>query len=337
MSIDRFGRTTDYLRISVTERCNFRCVYCMPPEGIKLKPHDQMMTFEEIERLVHVATALGFSHIRLTGGEPLVRLGIDNLVESLAHMDGVDAVAMTTNGSLLAPQAASLASKGLSRVNISIDSLDPEQFKQITRRDSLEDTLAGIDAALEAGLNPVKINCVVVRQLHQDILRFAQMSIDRPLHVRFIEYMPVGHPAGIEEHGWTADDSVPSAELLETINRLAASQGLPALEPVAPDDGHAPLTWGPARTYRFPGAQGTVGFISALSQHFCGNCNRLRVTADGKIRPCLFSDREYDVLTALRGGTDDDVRAAFETALANKPDAHHWRVGTYRSMAQIGG
>ncbi len=334
MSIDGCGRTIDYLRISVTDRCNFRCVYCMPEDGVTLKPHGAMMTLEEIERLVYVASGLGISRIRLTGGEPLVRLGICDLISSITKMDGIDSVALTTNGVLLPRMAGDLKEAGLSRVNISLDTLDPEQFHQITRCGNLEDTLAGIDAALEVGLDPVKINTVVVRSLHQDIMAFVKLTYERPLHVRFIEYMPVGISTG-SGHGWAHEDSVPSAELIQTIDEQAAAAGLGTLVPLV--RGEAPSPWGPARYYRLPGAKGMLGFIAPLSHHFCGECNRLRLTADGKIRPCLFSDLEYDVLDALRTGSDAEVRAVIEEALDNKPDEHHDRVGTERTMSQIGG
>ena len=201
--------------------------------------------------------------------------------------------------------AGDLKAAGLSRVNISLDTLDPEQFTFITRVGKLESTLAGVDAALEAGFNPVKINAVTVRSLNQDYLAFAKLSIDRPLHVRFIEYMPVGESTGADGTGWGKSDVVPSEELLGIINERAAAEGLPALVSTSDDD--KPLGWGPARYYQFPGAEGTVGFISPLSRHFCSECNRLRLTADGKLRPCLFSDREVDVRTALREGGEDAV------------------------------
>ncbi|NTU89449.1 MAG: GTP 3',8-cyclase MoaA [Actinobacteria bacterium] len=335
MSIDHLGRTIDYLRISVTDRCNLRCLYCMPEEGVPWKEHDSLLSLEEIERFVAVAAQDGISRIRLTGGEPLVRPGIAGLISAITKIPGIERVALTTNGILLPKMAQELKEAGLSRVNISLDTLDPEQYTYITRRGKLEDALAGIEAALEYGFAPVKINCVVVRSLHQDVLAYAKLSIDRPLHIRFIEYMPVGTSSGGEGHGWTADDTVPSDELIGIINDLAAKDGLGTLEPVAYNE--APGGWGPARYYRFPGAQGTVGFISPLSNHFCGECNRLRLTADGKLRPCLFSDEEFDVKTALRTGTDDDVRDILRHTLGVKPDEHHDRVGTERTMSQIGG
>ena len=242
---------------------------------------------------------------------------------------------MTTNGVLLPKMADELKRAGLSRVNISLDTLDPEQFEFITRVGKIESTLAGIDAALEAGFNPVTINAVTVRSLNQDFLAFAKLSIDRPLHVRFIEYMPVGTSTGSDGTGWGKQDVVPSEELLGIINERAREEGLPELVPAGNDD--KPIGWGPARYFEFPGAKGTVGFISPLSRHFCSECNRLRLTADGKLRPCLFSDREVDVRTALREGGEEAVYNCFLEALNLKPDEHHDKVGTERNMSQIGG
>ncbi len=198
----------------------------------------------------------------------------------------------------------------------------------------LEDTLAGIEAALAAGFDPVKVNAVTVRSLGQDFLAFAKLSIDRPLHVRFIEYMPVGNASGVDGCGWGKADVIPSEELFELINEQAQAQGL---EPLRPAGGSRPIGWGPARYFEFPDALGTVGFISPLSRHFCSECNRLRVTAEGRIRPCLFSDTEYDVRAALRAGDDEGARAVLYEALGAKPDEHHDKVGTERNMSQIGG
>ena len=335
---DIHGRTIDYLRISLTDRCNFRCIYCMPEEGVCQLSHDDILRIEEIARVVRVAAGLGVRSVRLTGGEPLVRKGVADLVREIARTPGIENVSMTTNGVLLPKMADELKRAGLSRVNISLDTLDPVQFRQITRRGELRQTLDGIEAALAAGFDPVKVNAVVVRSLDQDCLAFARMSVDRPLHVRFIEYMPVGESSGGCGCGWGSEDVVPSEELFEAINEHARAEGMDGLVPAGDD---RPLGWGPARYFEFPGAQGTVGFISPLSRHFCGECNRVRLTADGKLRPCLFSDDEYDVRAALRGqvGADVDgaVRAVFAAVLGAKPDEHHDKVGTERGMSQIGG
>jgi cyclic pyranopterin phosphate synthase len=335
MGIDQHGRTIDYLRISVTDRCNLRCLYCMPEQGVPWKSHDAMLTLEEIRRLVAIAAEEGFSRIRLTGGEPLVRLGIADLVRDIAHTPGIERVAMTTNGILLPKLADSLREAGLNRVNISLDTLDPAQFTHITRWGKIGDVFAGIDAALHVGFNPVKVNAVVVRSLNQDLLAFARLSIDRPLHVRFIEYMPVGDPQGEDGLGWTEKDTIPNEELIGIIGERAHAAGLGSLIPL--NSTTRPEGWGPAQYYQFAGALGTVGFISALSRHFCGECNRLRMTAEGKLRPCLFNDLELDVKPALRANDAEGVRHILRTALDAKPDEHHNRVGTERLMSQIGG
>lgn len=332
---DSHGRVIDYLRISLTDRCNFRCIYCMPSDGVQMMTHDEVLRIEEIESIVRVATRIGIRSVRLTGGEPLVRKGVVGLVRTLSSMEGIVNVSMTTNGVLLPSMAADLKEAGLSRVNISLDTLDPDQFSYITRVGELESTLKGINAALEAGFNPVKVNAVTVRRLNQDFLGFAKLSIDRPLHVRFIEYMPVGDSTGLDGSGWGKEDVVPSEELLQIINQRAREEGLPELQPT--DGDRAPIGWGPARYFQFPHAQGTVGFISPLSRHFCSECNRLRLTADGKLRPCLFSDRELDIRAALRDGGEEAAYACFLEALNLKPDEHHDKVGTERNMSQIGG
>ena len=345
MATDGFGRRIDYLRISVTDRCNLRCIYCMPDEGVPFKSHEEILALEEIEHFAAAAVAEGISKIRLTGGEPLVRKGIVEHVRRLRKLTGLEAIAITTNGQLLTRMARDLVEAGLERVNVSLDSLDPDVFAHVTRGGHLSDTLAGIDAAFAAGMHPIKINVVVVRSLHQDLVSFARMTMERPIHIRFIEYMPVGgesepSPGGacVSETsvgGWTAADHVPSDEILAELMVKGAEAGLGALEPVSRDA--APGGWGPARYFRFAGAPGTVGVISPLSHHFCGECNRLRLTADGKLRTCLFSDDEFDAHTVLCEGTDDDVRALIREALAAKPESHNMRIGTLRRMSQIGG
>ena len=324
---DHLGREIDYLRISVTDRCNLRCIYCMPAEGVEWKSHNEMLRIEEIARVARIAAEEGIKKVRLTGGEPV------SLITDIKAA-GIKDVSLTTNGILLPRMAQELKDAGLDRVNISLDTLDAQKYREITRLGNIEDVFAAIDAALEYGFHPVKVNAVAVRSENQDFLEFAKMSIERPLHVRFIEYMPVGESSGGSGSGWDIHDTIPSDELRQIINEAAAAEGLPALEPVAKDD--APGGGGPAKYWKFPGAQGTVGFISAVSNHFCAQCNRLRLTADGKIRPCLFSDEEIDVKAALQG-SDDDVRAALYAALHVKPDAHHHKEGTDRRMSQIGG
>lgn len=317
---DSHGRTIDYMRISLTDRCNLRCIYCMPEEGIEQVDHASILRFNEIERLVRIAAEQGISRVRLTGGEPLVRKGVVDLVRSLHEIPGIRDISMTTNGILLARHADDLRAAGLKRVNISLDSLDAAQYSEITRGGNLDDVHAGIDAALRVGFDPMKLNAVAVRSLKQDYFAFAKMSLDRPLHVRFIEYMPVGDSAGSCGQGWGPEDVISCEEIIGCINEQACAEGIGALQAI--EGRNKPDGAGPARYYQLPRAVGTVGFISPLSRHFCGECNRLRLTAQGGIRPCLFSDQEFSVVEALRGGTDDDVRFVLQAALGAKPEEH---------------
>ena len=344
---DGFGRDINYLRIAVTDKCNFRCIYCMPVDGVAPRAHDELLSAEEIARFVRLVAGEGIRRVRLTGGEPLVSRRIIPLIRDIRAIPQIEDISLTTNGALLPKLAPQLKDAGLNRVNISLDTLDPTLFGKITRLGRLEQTMAGIDAALAWGFEPVKVNCVVVRRLNQDVAALARLTVDRPIHLRFIEYMPIGdehtsshcavdpHAPTLNPELWDASDTVPSDELRARINVGATAAGLGELEPLDIND--APAGAGPARYWHFPGAAGTVGFISAMSNHFCANCNRLRLTADGKLRPCLFSDVEYDLRTALREGTEEDQRAVFLQALGAKPDEHHDKVGTERGMSQIGG
>ena len=332
---DNYGRKIDYLRISLTDRCNLRCIYCMPEEGVPFKSHEDMLRIEEIADFTQRAAQAGIRKVRLTGGEPLVRKGVVDLIREINEIPEIEDISLTTNGILLPKMAADLRDAGLTRVNISLDTLDPVQFTYVTRLGKIEDVFAGIDAALEYGFDPVKINAVAVRGLDQDFFGFAKLSLDRPLHVRFIEYMPVGESSGCTGAGWTEEDIIPASEIIERINEGAIAAGIGALEPLSGED--LPSGAGPAIYYRLPGAKGTVGFISAMSNHFCSSCNRLRLTADGKIRPCLFSDREIDVMKAIRSDDPVAVDVAIEEAIGIKPDEHHEERGTERRMSQIGG
>ena len=318
---DAYGRSIDYLRISLTDRCNLRCIYCMPAEGISLVNHDDILRMDEIVRFVRIAAALGIRRVRLTGGEPLVRRGVVDLVSRIAEIPGIEDIAMTTNGILLPRYAHDLKSAGLRRINISLDSLESAQYREITRGGDITSVFAGIDSALEAGLDPVKLNAVAVRSLHQDFFAFAKLSWDRPLHVRFIEYMPVGNSSGVQGCGWGKRDVVSCEEILAQIDQGAQAQGLGALRLL--DQDARPNGAGPARYYAFEGAQGTVGFISPMSNHFCSQCNRLRLTAKGGLRPCLFSDREFNVRDAIRKGDDESVARIFMEALNLKPEEHN--------------
>jgi cyclic pyranopterin phosphate synthase len=327
---DAHRRAIRYLRVSVTDRCNLRCVYCMPSEGVPSCAHDEILRYEEIERVVRAAAALEIHKVRLTGGEPLARLGIVDLVQMLSVIPGIDDLSMTTNGILLSRYAEELKRAGLKRVNVSLDTLRPERYRQITRRGNLADALAGIEAAGRAGLNPVKINAVIIRGLNADeVVDLAYRTVSNGWHVRFIEWMPVGEP--IVSAGEWEDGVVTAQEMRSQIEA--------ALGPLAPASTQAGA--GPARYFRLHRARGTVGFIAALSEHFCGTCNRLRLTADGKLRPCLFSSHEIDVRTPLRAGADDaEIEALLAEAIAAKPKGHHLseHEAVYdRTMSQIGG
>lgn len=324
---DSYQRPIDYLRVSVTDRCNLRCVYCMPPEGVPWREHAEILTFEEIALVVRVAAELGIRKVRLTGGEPLVRRGIVQLVGYLAEIPGIEDLSMTTNGLLLASMARDLAAAGLQRVNVSLDSLDPERFARLTRGGALENVLAGIDAAVNAGLQPLKINTVVIRGWNDDeVLQFAEKARRDGWHVRFIEFMPVGR-GGM----WSPAAFVPAAEIRA---RIEATLG-----PLLPED--SPRGAGPARYYRFPEGMGTIGLISAVSEHFCSGCNRLRLSADGRLRPCLLCDEEIDLRSVLRNGAGaDEIRERLLVAIRNKPRGHRLDEQSFpqgRAMSEIGG
>ena len=326
---DDFGRAINYLRVSVTDRCNLRCVYCMPAEGIGKQAHGEILRYEEIALVVRAAAELGVRKVRLTGGEPLARLGVTDLVRMLAAIPGIDDLSMTTNGTLLARHAQTLAAAGLQRVNISLDTLRPERFEQITRQGRLEDVWAGIAAAQTAGLTPIKLNMVVVRGLNDDeVVDLARRTISDGWHVRFIELMPIG--ANVE---WAGNGTVP---IKEVRGRIEA-----ALGPLAAVGSDRPAGNGPARYYYLPGATGTVGFIAAMSEHFCQACNRLRLTADGRLRPCLMSDEELDLRPALRAGASlEAVKEMLIQAIRRKPERHRLdqaQVPQGRTMSEIGG
>ena len=334
MSKDQFGRKIDYLRISVTDRCNYRCRYCMPEEGITLMAHEKLLSFEDIEFFVKVAAQEGIKNIRLTGGEPLVRPHLADLIKLLKQIEGIEDISITTNAALLPRFADELKAAGLDRVNISLDTLDPEAFKYVTRRGKVEEALAGIECALAYDFAPVKINTVVVRSLEQDFESFIKLAYEKLLSVRFIEYMPVGDSAGFDETGWSIEDTIPSKELIHTISELGEKMGLGPLERL---DDNRVYGHGPASYYSFEGAKGSIGFINALSNHFCFKCNRLRLTSEGELRPCLFSDLEYDLSEAIKTRDVEKTREGLTEALKTKPRDHHDRIGTDRLMSQIGG
>jgi len=306
---DSFQRPIDYLRISVTDRCNLRCIYCMPPEGVCPMAHSEILTYEEIYTVVQAAAELGIKKVRLTGGEPLVRLGLPQLVRMIARIQAIDDLTLTTNGILLADYAIELKKAGLKRVNVHLDTFRPERFRAMSRGNSdLSRVLKGIEVARSMGLNPVKINMVVMTGVNDDeILNFAAKTINEAWHVRFIELMP---SAGAST---TAAQFISAAEIKKCLETLGE------LEPCHPSVGN-----GPAKYFRFQNARGTVGFITPVSEHFCFKCNRLRLTSDGKLRPCLMSDEEVDLKGPLRNGISlEGLKKLIREAVANKPLHHH--------------
>ena len=325
---DRFGRSITYLRISVTDRCNLRCVYCLPKEGVAWQARENQLSVGEIVCLTAALAGVGVKRVRLTGGEPLVHPQIVEIVERIAFIPGIEEIGLTTNGMLLEKLAAPLAAARLTRVNLSLDTLDADKFKQITRGGDINRLWRGIAAAERAGLTPLKLNTVVVNGLNADELpELARLTIENPWHVRFIEMMPVGNA-----QDWGAGFPVADERYLSVQQMHALLVGF-NLQPV-----NSPIGNGPARTFAIPGALGTVGFISPLGEHFCQNCNRLRLTSDGYLRPCLLQDGEINVRAALRSG--QPLLPLFQRAVETKPEGHELFLQHYpesRRMAQIGG
>lgn len=343
---DRFHRFITYLRISVTDRCNLRCRYCMPAEGVAWKPREQILTFEEIRRIVEVAVRLGVRKVRLTGGEPLVRREVTRLVEMLAQVPGLEEIALSTNGVLLAEKATELKAAGLSRVNVSLDTLHPEKFRLITRGGELERVLRGIEVAHTVGLRPVKVNTVVMRGFNDDeVVDFALWTLESPIVVRFIELMPFLTEEGMDLTNpfKPIDCEAKVAEFLpleEVRRRIEGALGPLEPAPPPPSGGSLPLlpsTSGPAEYWRLPNAQGLIGFIHTMSDHICQRCNRVRLTADGKLKPCLLSEEEVEVLTAARYGTEEDIERAFRQLMAIKPEKGTRSRRRPEAMVQIGG
>ena len=328
MFVDSFGRAITYLRISVTDRCNLRCVYCMPPDGVDWQPHPTIMRYEEIAEVVRVAAEHGVREVRLTGGEPLVRKDITELVRLIANTPGVEDVSLTTNALLLENLAEPLAQAGLKRVNVSLDTLDAQKFAHITRGGSFERSWRGILAAEAAGLRPVKINSVAMRGVNDDELAaLAGLTLERDWHVRFIELMPVKNQAL-----WGEGFPPPQAAY------LSIQEMLKILEPLGLEAVEKTVGSGPAREFRLRGAKGRVGFISPVGEHFCQFCNRLRLTADGNLRPCLLSDVEIPLLDTLRAG--GDILPLLQRAVGMKPESHELdqaHMPKRRTMMQIGG
>jgi cyclic pyranopterin phosphate synthase len=333
--IDSSHRPIRYLRISVTDRCNFRCIYCQPAEGIKLLNREDILKYEEIISVARAAAELGITKIRLTGGEPLVRANLKELISELAKINGIDDISLTTNGMLLSQYAAELMKAGLKRVNISLDSLNSDKFEKITRTDKLGQVLEGIEVAKKVGLNPVKINVVAMRGINDDeILDFARLTLNDGWHIRFIELMPFGSENPPEEHNIGTMVQLQQFVSVQEIKDKISEIG--KLEPSATITGN-----GPAKYFRLPAARGTIGFISPVSEHFCFNCNRIRLTADGKLRPCLLSDKEVDLRLLLRtGAAAAQVRQKIVEAIQSKPVKHELAKGSIpknRSMSQVGG
>jgi len=327
--IDAHNRKINYLRISITDRCNLRCQYCMPQEGVSQFGHAEVLRYEEIRRIAAIAARRGISKIRITGGEPLVRKDVVQLVDHLARIEGIRDLSMTTNGVLLEKFAGDLRQAGLRRVNISMDSLDPDKYRRITRGGDLSRVWAGIAAARGAGLNPIKINIVAIAGLNDDeILDFARLTMDSDLQVRFIEFMPIG-----ESSEWHPEQSIPAGEVRKRIDSLA---------PLTPFENGRDSSDGPARLFKLPGALGSIGLISPVSDHFCTSCNRLRLTADGKLKTCLFSDEEVDLKCLIRSGDSDETLEKIMTqAISRKPLRHGTIIAgmkrCQRPMVKIGG
>ena len=324
---DSFGRTINNLRVSVTDRCNFRCVYCMPEEGMVWLDKGELLSFEEITRLVRIFAGLGVTKVRLTGGEPLMRKDLHLLVGQIRSLTGIRDLALTTNGFFLADQAADLVRAGLGRINVSMDSLDPKNFAALTRRDYLQKVLDGLAEVERLGLRPIKVNAVLVRGINDgEIEEFARLARTRPFAIRFIEFMPLG-----ADDGWSADKVVPAREVIERINALGPK--------LIPAERH---TSQPADRYVFEDGVGEIGFISSVSEPFCSSCNRVRITSDGRLRTCLFSLGETDLKSALRGGaSDEDIASIIRSSIWVKEAGHHINEPDFvrpdRTMSRIGG
>lgn len=329
MSVDLFGRKIDYLRISITDRCNFRCVYCMPSEGVKFQSHAQIMRYEEFIQVIKVAVKYGVTKIRITGGEPLVRPGVGEFVSMIRSIPEIEDISMTTNGYFLTKFASELKKAGLNRVNVSLDTLKPDLFSKITRGGDFQKTWDGIIAAEEAGLTPIKLNVVAVRGMNDgEFLEFANLTLKHNWQVRFIELMPVKNQVP-----WGEGFPDPHEGYIST------SEMKKIIMDLEPELSNEWFGNGPAKLFQLPGALGHVGFISALEEeHFCKRCNRMRLTADGNLRPCLMSDEEIPLLEALRGG--EEIEPLFADAILRKPKKHDLlnnHQPNNRSMMQIGG
>ena len=324
--IDQYGRHLNYLRMSVTDRCNLRCLYCMPSQGVSKLKHDEILTYEELHRLARLAVRLGVEKIRLTGGEPLLRKGIYDFMPLLTAIPGLLDVSLTTNGIFLRDNVNKIKAAGIKRINVSLDSLQPERYEKITGFDGFHQVWEGIESAKDLGFNPIKINVVVIQGLNDDeIIEFGKLSLDYPFHIRFIEYMPIGVQGANPLH------HVTNGELKNQLLRLGKLLPIPK----------SPLD-GPADRHKIEGAKGEIGFISALSDHFCPKCNRLRLTPNGHIRPCLLSNLEQNLKGPMRSGaSDEELARIFVDAALKKPYEHHIKaersIPLCGQMSSIGG
>lgn len=324
---DGFGRRIEYLRVSVTDKCNLRCVYCMPEEGLPWLGRTEILSYEEICQVVGVMAGMGLRRVRLTGGEPLVRRDLPRLVAGLRALPGIEEISLSTNAVLLRQHAAALREAGVDRVNVSLDSLRPDRIDAIARRPgSAAAIMDGLAAAEEVGFAPIKVNAVILRGRNDDEVEdFARITLERPWHVRFIEVMPVGENLDV-----SMDEYVPAPEMLERLRAIGE------LEPVPGPPGNGPATY-----FRFPGAAGTVGVITPMSHNYCDRCNRMRLTANGRLRPCLFGHLETDLRTPLRAG--EDLEPHIRRTLAIKPERHHLVQGSAAgsggllALSQVGG
>lgn len=324
MLIDNFNRAINYLRISITDRCNLRCRYCVN-ENLRFNPHDEILRYEEIIRFVRLCAELGFKSVRLTGGEPLVRKGVSYLIKEISNTQGIDDIALTTNGVFLGENIVELKQAGLKRVNISLDSLKRDRYEYITGVDAIDNVFIGIEKSIQNGLYPIKINTVIIKDFNDDeVIDFAHLAEKWDIHVRFIEFMPFGDP-----ELWGPSKIVSSREMEDKIRTVYE------LEPSI--NKHK----GPAKMFKLKGGKGEVGFISPVSTHICSECNRIRLTSDGNIMPCLFSDIKYDVKKLLRANaTDDEIKALIKYAVKEKPN-RKYELGQIkkcqRSLRNIGG
>ena len=324
---DKGHRVINYLRLSVTDRCNLRCMYCMPDEGIEYMPHSQILTYEEMLQIVRLSIHAGIRKVRLTGGEPLLRKGFISFLERLCKMDGLDEVTLTTNGVLLKKFAADIKDCGICRINVSLDSLRPERFFHITGRDYFDRVWEGIQETERLGFNPIKINVVAIKGVNDDeIMDFARLTLKKPYHIRFIELMPVG-----KKNSWSSEKFISIDEIQRQIRSLGA------LKPIRSNSFD-----GPAQRFVLEEGKGEIGLIGALSHHFCEQCNRLRLTAEGHLRGCLFSDQEIDIKGPLRNGKGyNDLLELIRLAIESKPKDHeHMKHGPrkcVRQMSSIGG